>query len=116
MTDVATIRDRIRADLLPAMREREESRVRALRSALGAIDNAEATPTTAQAGAIEDASVGVGSTEAARQELSAADLRRVLQAEVDERETAAAECATSAPDWAQRLRDEAAVIASYVPD
>ena len=116
MNTDATIRDRLRDDLKPAMRERDMTRVRALRSALGAIDNAEAVPTTARAGAIEDASVGVGSTEAARHELSAQDVRDVLQQEVDEREAAATESDDRAPDWAARLRAEAAVIAAYVPD
>lgn len=114
MSAATTIRDNLRSDLKPAMRDRDTTRVRALRSALGAIDNAEAVPTTARAGAIEDASVGVGSTEAVRHELSADEVRAVLRREVDERESAAAECAGTAPDHAARLRAEAAVIAAYV--
>lgn len=116
MSAAATIRARIRRDLTPAMRDQDMARVRALRSALGAIDNAEAVPTNARAGAIEDASVGAGSTEAARRELTGADVREVLQQEVDEREAAATECVETAPDWAEKLRAEAAVIAAYASD
>lgn len=116
MNTATTIRDRIRRDLTPAMRDRDMPRVRALRSALGAIDNAEAVPTTARAGAVENLSVGVGGTEAARRELTAADLLDILQQEVDERETAATECAETAPEWAKKLRAEAAVIEAYTSD
>lgn len=116
MNHTATIRDRMRRDLTPAMRDRDMPKVRALRSALGAIDNAEAVPTTARAGAIEAAAVGVGATETARRELTDADVRDVLQQEVDERESAAIECAETAPEWAQKLRAEAAVIAAYASD
>ncbi len=116
MNTATAIRDRIRGDLKPAMRDRDMTRVRALRSALGAIDNAEAVPSTARAGAIEDASVGVGSTEATRHELSAADVLAVLQQEVDERFAAADECDRQAPQRAQEMRAEAAAIAAYVSD
>lgn len=116
MNPATIIRDRIRNDLKTAMRARDMERVRALRSTLGAIDNAEAVPTTARAGAIEDASVGAGSTEAARRELSVTEVRNVIEQEVDERETAANECAERAPEWAERLRAEAAVIAAYASD
>lgn len=116
MSTATTIRDRIRRDLTPAMRDRDMLRVRALRSALGAIDNAEAVPTAAHTGAIEDASVGVGSTETTRRALTATDLHDVLQQEVDERETAARECDPHAPQHAERLRAEAAIIAAYASD
>lgn len=116
MNPATIVRDRIRNDLKTAMRARDMERVRALRSALGAIDNAEAVPTTARAGAIEDASVGAGSTESARLELTAAEVRDVVQREVDDREAAANECAENAPDRAERLRAEAAIIAAYASD
>jgi Uncharacterized conserved protein len=107
------LRDVLRADLKTALRARDRTSMSALRSALSAVDNAESVPTDARAGAIEDASVGVGTTEATRRELSAADLRGILQQEVDERETAATEYDRQAPERAEQLRAEAAVVAAY---
>ena len=107
------LRTELRAALRTALRARDRTTTQALRSAISAVDNAEAVPTDARAGAIEAAAVGVGATEADRRHLSTTDLRAVLQAEVDERHAAADECATAAPETAERLRAEAAVIAGY---
>lgn len=110
------LRDVLRADLKTALRARDRTSMSALRSALSAIDNAGSVPTAARAGAIEDASVGVGTTETARRELTSTQLQGILRREVDERHAAAAECETAAPDSAERLRAEAAVIAPYVSE
>jgi hypothetical protein len=110
------LRQLLRSSLKTALRQRDSVATRAFRSALAAIDNAEAVQTEATAGAIEAAAVGVGATEAPRRELSSAELRDILQHEVDERHTAADECAAAAPEAAERLRAEAQVIAPYVSD
>lgn len=107
------LRDLLREDLKTALRQRDRTAMSALRSALSAIDNAESVPTAASAGAIEDASVGVGTTETARRELTPTQLRDIMRSEVDERHAAADECVAAAPDSAERLRAEAAVIAPY---
>lgn len=71
------------------MRDRDTVRARALRCALGTIDNAEGFPTAVRMVAIEVASVGVGDTAATRRELRDGILRDVLRQEIDEREAAA---------------------------
>jgi len=113
MTDPATQwRDALRANLLTARKQRDAIRVSALRSALSAIDNAE-TPDgdVPAAGALSDSAVGPGSAEVARRLLSDAEIRALLTAEVDERQTAAAQLASNGADErASTVRAEAAVL------
>lgn len=86
-----SLRDRMRAALKLAMRTRDGNAMGALRSALAAIDNAEAIdPGPAQAGAIESAGA-LGSAEARRRDLSEADIANVVRAEISERLSAAEE-------------------------
>lgn len=110
------LRNLLRDALKTALRTRDRVATQALRSALAAVDNAQAVPTEARAGAIEQAAVGVGSTEAARRELTPEQLQDILRHEVDERHAAALECASAAPETARRLRAEAEVIAPYVSE
>jgi len=109
------LRETLRAGLKSALRSRDRVATQALRSALAAIDNAEAVPTNTRAGAIEAAATGVGSTEAARHRLSPEDLADILRREIEERRAAAEEYA-AAPDTAARLHAEAEVIAAYTRD
>lgn len=107
-----TARSQLRGRLRDAMSARDRQTVSALRSAIGAIDNAEAVAIdpAANAGAIEQAA---STNEAARRELSAGQVIAVLQAEVDERRTAATEYDdVKRPEHAERLRGEADAIAS----
>jgi len=61
-----------------------------LRSALAAIDNAEAVEIRdVRAGAIETSPVGVGAAEVARRELTEADVAAIVRGEVEERRAAA---------------------------
>jgi uncharacterized protein len=102
--------------LLAARKARDTARVAALRTAMGAIDNAE-TPDgpVPSAGAIADSAMGLGSAEVPRKRLSDADVRSVLRAEVDERLVAAAEfTARGRADRAAELRAEADVIADVL--
>lgn len=114
---------RLRADLTAAMRARDASKVRVLRTVLAAIDNAEAVPADASGPAtsgespIAGAASGVGATEAARRELTAGDIAALVRAERDERVAAAAElAAVGAVEQAAELRAEAALLDPYLTD
>ena len=110
------LRAALRTALTRAMRDRDRLAAAALRSGLGAIDNAEAVP-DAPATCLPDGShvagavVGLGATEAARRDLSADDVRGIVQAEVDDRRAAADEIERAGrPDRAADLRREADVL------
>ncbi|TWE07854.1 hypothetical protein [Rudaeicoccus suwonensis] len=106
--EVAEIRVQLRAALTDAMHERDAAAVAAYRSALAALDNAEAVPCDERAGAIEDSPGSVGATEAPRRVLTGHEVQYLIAREVDEREAAAASYdRLGQPDRAQRLRDEA---------
>ncbi|MFH9399390.1 hypothetical protein ACH4JS_06320 [Streptomyces sp. NPDC017638] len=100
------------------MRARDKAAVSALRSALAALDNAEAVPLP-EAGlrgvALEESPVGAGTTEAARRELSERGVIDVVRAEAAERLEAAARLTAPAhADHAARLRAEAAVLLTFL--
>ncbi|WP_431969473.1 hypothetical protein [Nocardia sp. bgisy134] len=85
------LRERLRVALPAAVKVRDRHVAAALRSALGAIDNAEAVEIGgARAGAIEESAAGLGGAEVARRELSEADIEGIVRAEIAERLTAAA--------------------------
>ncbi|RBM24384.1 hypothetical protein [Streptomyces sp. PT12] len=97
------------------MRARDKAAVSALRATLAAVENAEAVPLDAAgqvSGAIEQAPVRVGATEAARRELGEGDVADIVRAEAAERLDAAAELTGHAEHAARaaRLRAEAAVL------
>lgn len=113
-------RSTLRDALLAARKERDTSRVSALRSALSAIDNAETPdgvilePTV---GIIAGAVVGLGAAEVARRELSDAQIRELMRREIDERLTAADQfTAAGHTERAGRLRTEAAVLTELLGD
>ncbi|MFF2086332.1 hypothetical protein ACFVVM_21350 [Nocardia sp. NPDC058176] len=86
------LRERLRAALKPAMKARDRGAVSALRSALSAIDNAEAIDTgDVKAGALEDSAIGLGAAEAPRRDLSETEIEQIVRREIEERRTAAAE-------------------------
>ena len=131
MTEPATTwRETLRAQLLTARKERDQTRVSALRSALSAIDNAETpdaqtsdadtsdetTPVTPD-GAIAGAGSGLGSTEVARRQLTDSEIRALIRAEVDERLRAAEQLADNgAEDRAAAVRSEADVLTAVLTD
>ncbi|WP_280671786.1 MULTISPECIES: hypothetical protein [unclassified Kitasatospora] len=96
------------------MRARDKAAVSALRTTLAALDNAEAVPVDEaelRGMALEQSPVGVGTTEAARRELSERDVVAVVRAEAVERLEAAAQLSAPAhAERAARLRAEAAVL------
>lgn len=118
----ATLPQALRAALSTAIRGRDRTAVNALRSAIAAVENAEASPLPApetSAGAdptpdeprIAGSSVGLGAGETDRLVLTAEEVARIVSAEVTDREAAAQEMAAlGREDRAQLLREEADVI------
>jgi uncharacterized protein len=108
------VRAALRQALTAAMRARDSVAASALRSALGAIGNAEAVPAPEAPGShggsvhIAGAAAGLGAGEAERRGLSEAEARAILRAEIEERLAAAADYERAGRgDRAARLRLEA---------
>lgn len=122
MTQPAEIwRALLRRSLMTARKQRDTVRVSALRSILGAIDNAETPDTVAvvaqPSGEIAGAVAGLGATEVARRELSDEQIRGLVQAEIDERRSAADDfIAGGHTERAASLRAEATVLADLLGD
>lgn len=121
MTD--SLRARMRTDLVTAMKARERDTVSALRTAIAALDNAEAVEVAddphaasrATSEHVAGASVGVGAAETARRTLTADDVRGVLRAQIAERTTEADQYeALGQADAAARLRREADALRPYL--
>jgi uncharacterized protein YqeY len=117
---VDELRAAMRADLLAAMKARDKDAVTALRVALGALDSAEAVPVEeidSRIGSdhVAGATTGLGSSEAARLELTIERAREVLRAELEDRRSIAAEYTEIGQvDAAEHLRAEADVIERYL--
>lgn len=113
------MRATLRRDLTAALKARDPIAITALRSALAAIDNAEAPadqpgPTTVESEHIAG-SVGQGAAEVERRQLTEPDLRAIVEAEVHERSVAASGYEqVGRSDLAQRLRSEADVLSRYL--
>src|SRR5215207_9918974 len=98
MSQATVWRATLRDALLTGRKDRDATRVAALRSALSAIDNAGAVPTPTSgtatpvdtnldapsSGTIAGGVVGLGAAEVARRELSEEQIRELIQAEIDE--------------------------------
>lgn len=113
------LRDRLRAAVPAAMKARDRRSVSALRSALAAIDNAEAVGIhdmhDVRAGAIELSPVGPGAAEVARRELTEAEVAAIVRGEVEERRAAAATYETAGRgDKAAELTAEADVLTAHL--
>jgi uncharacterized protein YqeY len=121
---VLVVRELIRSDLTAALKGRDRMRVAALRSLLSAIANAESVPPEppANQGAqptgsehVAGSSVGLWSGESARRQLTEGDLVDIVGREVSERTEAADQMdAAGEAGRAARLREEAAVLSSYL--
>ncbi|WP_447006598.1 GatB/YqeY domain-containing protein [Saccharothrix isguenensis] len=115
------MRANLRGDLKAALKCRDAIAVAALRSALAAIENAEAVPAGHQSDAVEGsehfagAASGLGAAEAERRHLTEADLRSIVENEIRERGVAADEYdRLGRTDLAVRLRAEAEVLSRYL--
>ena len=114
-----TLRDRLQVDLTSAMKSRDRLAMGALRSALGAIANAEALDVqhapTSTGGPIAGALSGVGVAEAPRRELSDDDVAAIVETEIAERRASADEYEhLGQAEDAGRLRAEADVLNSFL--
>ena len=94
----------------------------AIRSALAAIDNAEAVEVNAEAipqatsEHVAGATAGAGSSDVRRRELTDTEVVAIVRRQVDERTEAADEYdRLGRHDHAERLRREAAILAQYLP-
>jgi hypothetical protein len=113
------LRAALRRGLVAALKARDAEALAALRTAIAAIDNAEAIPATdtqapLTSADIAGASSGVGSTEAVRQSLSVGQLRDIVSEQIVEyaREADRYDL-LGQPDAAQRLRHRARILAAY---
>jgi uncharacterized protein len=114
------LRHALRRDLAMAMKAREPDAVAALRTAIAAIDNAEAVPApeasqAVTSGHIAGARPGLGAAEAVRRDLGDSEQQAVLReqitgytAEADRYE------ALGQPDAANRLRTQARLLSGYL--
>ncbi|HET7414863.1 MAG TPA: GatB/YqeY domain-containing protein [Arthrobacter sp.] len=115
------MRENMRHDLKTAMKARDQTAVAALRSALAAIDNAEAVQIDHAAmehgsGGVAGSAVGLGAAEAERRELAAADIQAIMETEVNDRIAAANEYEQAGRrDAGGKLRAEADVLRGYLP-
>lgn len=80
---------RLSADLRQALKEKDRPRAALLRSLVAALDNAEAPPATAGPAWGQDFRSGAAEVE--RRVLDDRDVQRILAAEIEEREDAAAQ-------------------------
>ena len=115
----ARLRERLRESLKVALNARDGVAIAAFRSAMGAVDNAEAVdrsqapPPTG--GMIGDVRLGVGAGEVARRELSGHDVLEVIRAEIRDRTEGAAEYERlGRADNASRLKAEARVLMTFL--
>ncbi len=114
------LRDRLRAALKDAMRARDEVARDALRTALGAIDNAEAVAVVddgapAVDGPIAGAVRGVGASEVPRLEVTEAQIADLLREQVvDRRATAEVVEQGGQGEAADRLRAEAELLETFL--
>jgi uncharacterized protein len=120
--DAGSLRDRLRAALPAATKARDAAAVAALRSALAAIDNAEAVeaapgpPPEAGHARLAGTVAGLGAAEAERRTLPEGQVERIVHAEVADRRAAALTYERAGRhERARRLRAEADVLGSYLP-
>jgi uncharacterized protein len=111
----ATVRDRLQRALREALKARDKAAVSALRSALGAIDNASAVPAGPVTGTtsphVAGAAAGLGAAETGRRGLSGQEESAIVRAEVAERQAAARDYdRTGHTERAGRLRREADIL------
>ena len=110
----------LRHGLVTALKARDTDALAALRTTIAAIDNAEAVPvpdTSRPATGVHIAGSrsGPGSTEAARRQLSASELRDILAGQITEHTREADRYdALGRADAAERLRRQARTLTAYL--
>lgn len=112
------MREALRQALPGAITQQEPARVRALRAALAAIENAEALPAesaTTTTEHVAGAALGVGAAEARRRELTEEEVLEIVTQERDERLEAAAEYRRAGrDDAAAEMEVEAAALDAFL--
>lgn len=109
----------MRKDLVAAMKSRSAESVAALRTALAAIDNAEAVDPVHTTGdddaPIASATAGIGSGDVARRVLTGADVQALLTGLIDEYGSEADRYdALNRSDAADQLRRQASALSRYL--
>lgn len=117
----AALRRRLNDSLRAAVKARNAAAAAALRSAIGAIDNAEAVQrpddSGQQGGKVARPHLGVGVADVARRELSTDDVVDILRTEIADRTSVAADFERMGrDDQAASLRSEAAVLMSFLDE
>jgi hypothetical protein len=119
--DAEELRAALRRDLTAALKARQPGAVAALRVAIAAIDNAQAVAApgggpAAASSHIAGARSGAGSAEAPRRPLSRDELHAILRGQIDELTREADRYDTlGRAGQAGRLRDQAGLLAAYLP-
>ena len=119
-SDAAALRATLRRDLTAAMKARDTDAVTALRTAIAAIDNAEAVaaPQAAPAATSEHfagARAGLGAAEAARRQLTGDELQAILRGQLAEYAREADNSAAHGQAAAaERLRNQASLLSRYL--
>lgn len=115
------VRQRLRDDLKRAIKAQDQLAVRALRTALGAIDNAEAVGTASerisimQSEHVAGAAAGAYSADVPRRELSEAEVALIVRQQVEDRRRAAAQYEQlGRAEESDRLAREAELLDSYL--
>jgi uncharacterized protein len=114
------LRQRLRGALPAAIKARDAAAVAALRSALAAIDNAEAAdaaqaPPGAAHADLAGTVAGVGAAEVERRRLTEAQVVAIVRAEVADRQAAARDYEQAGHRrHAERLRAEAGILGAYL--
>jgi uncharacterized protein len=112
------IREQLRGALPGAMKARDAVAVAALRSALAAIENAEAVDSSiapVQHAHIAGGVVGVGAADVQRRTLTQTQMEAIIRAEVSDRQAAERDYRHAGQrERAERLRGEVDVLLSYL--
>jgi uncharacterized protein YqeY len=119
--DEMSTRAKLRRALTAAMKERDAATVSVLRTSISAIDNAEAVAMPerprSRSGPIPGAVTGHGARDVARREWSEGEITTVLVGERADRVALAAQYQDlGRHEDAARLRHEAAILGSLLPD
>ena len=119
----SALRAALRQGLTAALKARDSDALAALRTAIAAIDNAEAIPAPvtppqlpATSPHIAGASRGAGSAEGARHQLSSGEVQGILREQIaDHAREADRYDALGQADAASRLRRQARALAAFLP-
>ncbi len=120
LSDAEMLRAALRRDLTAAMKARDPDAVAVLRTAIAAIDNAEAVaaPGTAPAATsvhVAGARAGLGAAEVPRRQLAGDELRAILRDQLAEYTREADRYAAHGQHAAaERLRNQASLLAGYL--